>query len=159
MRKLLLIVLAAIASVVTLVVVAPAWASSGDPMVIGSGTLGAFGDPTTRIFAIGSTAGAEGNFFLAYPDGTTVSGSATCLFASGSTAYLTARITGARGPRVAGENWFAGKYIIIGVKDNPLSVPDLLNFSPGFASNPGCGPNSAATPVFPTIKGDFRVSD
>jgi hypothetical protein len=32
-----------------------------------------------------------------------------------------------------------------------------MNFSPGFAGNPGCGPNGAAVPVFPITAGNYHV--
>ncbi|HLK02767.1 MAG TPA: hypothetical protein VKU39_23050 [Streptosporangiaceae bacterium] len=155
MRKLLVILLTALAAVTLLVT--PVWASSSGPTVIGTGTLGAFGDPTVRVFAYELPAGAQGSFFLAYPDKTTVLGNATCLSVTGTTAYLTARITTATGPRAQANGWSVGNYMIIGIQDNS-GTPDLLNFSPGFTANPGCGPNFAATPVFPIVTGSFRVS-
>lgn len=155
MRKLLVILLTALAAVT--LGVTSASASSGGPTVIGTGTLGAFGDPTVRTFAFETSAGAQGSFLLVYPDRTTVLGNATCVFVSGTTAYLTARITTANGPRAQANGWAVGRYIIIGVQDN-IGTPDLLNFSPGFAANPGCGPNFAAIPVFPIVTGSFRVS-
>jgi hypothetical protein len=56
--------------------------------------------------------------------------------------------------------WFPGSYIVIGVQDNGepgTAGPDQLNFSPGFATDPGCGPNAAAAPVFPIVTGNYRV--
>jgi len=155
MRKLFVILLSTVAAVI--LVALPASASSGSPTVIGTGVLGAFGDPGVRLYATESAGGAQGIFSLAYPDTTGVLGSATCLFVSGTTAYLTAKITQASGPRAQANNWAPGHYIIIGVQDS-VQGPDLLNFSSGFAVNPGCGPNFAATPVFPVITGLFRVS-
>lgn len=155
MRKLLVILLTALTAVA--LGVTPALASSSGPLVIGTGTLGAFGDPTVRVFAFEPAAGAQGTFFLSYPDKTTVLGNATCVSVTGTTAYLTARITTASGPRVPANGWSVGRYIVIGVQDNS-GAPDLLNFSPGLAANPGCGPNFAATPVFPIVTGSFRVS-
>jgi hypothetical protein len=137
---------------------APAWASSGLATVSGSGTLGQFGDPTVNVGAAQTPVGAEGQFTIGYPDGTFVMGTATCVFVSGNTAYLTGRIFTSGGPRQRAEGWFVGSYIIIGVNDNDPAGPDLLNFSPGFAVNPGCGPNGAATPVFPIASGGYEVS-
>jgi hypothetical protein len=128
--------------------------------VTGTGTLGQFGDPTVHVNGIQTAAGLKGGFMVTYPDGTFVAGSATCLFVSGNTAYLTGRIASARGPREQPEGWFPGSYLVIGVKDNGepgTAGPDLMNFSPGFAGNPGCGPIGAATPVFPITAGNYNV--
>ena len=105
--------------------------------------------------------GPTGEFLISYPDRSVAFGAATCLFVTGHTAYLTGRIIGATGPRQQANNWAVGNYIVIGVVDTgkPVSVsPDLLNFSPGFATNPGCGPNVEAGPVFPITRGNFLVS-
>lgn len=154
MRKLLFIVtLAGLIGVFA--TAAPAWASPGQDQfagVSGSGTLGQFGDPTATLGAAQTPVGPEGSFAIGYPDGTFMLGSATCVFVSGNTAYLTGRIYDSGGPRVRSEGWFPGSYIVIGVK-----APNLLNWSPGFAVNPGCGPNGAATPVFPIVRGGYRV--
>jgi hypothetical protein len=160
MRKLLFIVSMAwlIGAFVT---AAPAWASSDQAQlteVFGSGTLGVFGDPTVNVGAAQTPVGSEGSFTIGYPDGTFVFGSATCLFVSGNTAYLTGRIFSSGGPRQRPDNFLVGHYIVIGVKDNGTAGPDLLNFSPGFAVNPGCGPNPEAPPVFPVTRGGYRVS-
>ena len=139
---------------------APAWASSGQnelTEVIGSGTLGQFGDPTVNVGAGQTPVGAQGQFTIGYPDGTFVMGTATCLFVSGNTAYLTGRIFTSGGPRQRPGRFFVGNYVIIGVVDSTAG-PDLLNFSSGFAINPGCGPNEAATPVFPIVSGHYQVS-
>ncbi len=32
-----------------------------------------------------------------------------------------------------------------------------MNFSPGFAANPGCGPLGAASPVYSIVSGDYKV--
>jgi len=79
MRKLLLVVTIALAAGV-LALAAPAWAAPDHNQLTGTGTLGQFGDPTTHVNAIQTTAGLKGGFTIAYPDGTFVVGSATCLF-------------------------------------------------------------------------------
>ena len=122
--------------------------------------LGQFGDPTAHVNAIQAAAGLKGGFTIGYPDGTFVAGSATCLFESGNTAFVTGQITSSGGPREQPENWPAGSYLVIGIKDDGrpgTAGPSLLNFSPGFAGDPGCGPNEAATPVFPITAGNYRV--
>ena len=161
MRKMLLVVTIALAASV-LALAAPAWAAPDHNQLTGTGTLGQFGDPTTHVNAIQTTAGLKGGFTIAYPDGTFVVGSATCLFESGNTAFVTGQITSSGGPRVQPENWSAGSYLVIGVVDNGrpgTARPSLLNFSPGFSSDPGCGPNETATPVFPIMAGNLRVFD
>ncbi len=159
MRKLVFVVTTA--SVVgALALAAPAWASPGQNQATGTGTLGQLGDPTAHVNAIQTAAGLKGGFTIGYPDGTFVAGSASCLVVSGNTAYITGQITSAGGPRQQADNWFAGGYLVIGVTDNGepgTAGPDLLNFSPGFAADPGCGPNGAATPVFPITAGNYRV--
>jgi hypothetical protein len=148
---------------------AAAWASpshyavtgSGSPAVSGTGTIGQLGDPTVHVAADQTLSGSIGNFVISYPDGTYAYGPATCLFVAGNTAYLTGGIIAAAGPRQQALGWFAGRYIVIGVLDAGASIsvnPDLVNFSPGFAVNPGCGPNVAAAPVFPITSGGFQVS-
>lgn len=162
MRKLL--VLAALASAaavaVSLVVSTPARALPFGPSVVGIGTLGQFGDPTVRVAAVDAGTGRpEGGFTVTYPDRTRVMATDTCLFVSGTTAYVTGRIILASGPRVDPANMTPGNYMIIGVADNRGAGSDLLNFSPGFTADPGCGPNFAATPVFPIVRGRFLVND
>jgi opacity protein-like surface antigen len=159
MRKLLIIVALALA-VGAAAPAASAWASPGHDQATGTGTLGQFGDPTTHVNAIQTPAGLKGGFTITYPDGTFAAGSATCLSVGGTTAYVTGRITSSSGPRQSANNWFPGSYIVIGVQDNGepgTAGPDQLNFSPGFATDPGCGPNAAATPVFPIVTGNYRV--
>jgi hypothetical protein len=159
MRKLLLVITMVWAASV-LALATPAWAAPRHDQVTGTGTLGQFGDPTAHVNAIRTAAGLKGGFTIAYPDGTFVAGSATCLFESGNTAFITGRITSSGGPREQPENWSAGSYLVIGIKDNGrpgTAGPSLLNFSPGFAADPGCGPNEAATPVFPITAGNYRV--
>jgi hypothetical protein len=159
MRKLLLVVTIALAASI-LALATPAWAAPHHDQVTGTGTLGQFGDPTAHVNAIQTAAGLKGGFTIAYPDGTFVVGSATCLFESGNTAFVTGQITSSTGPREQPENWFAGSYLVIGIVDDSrpgTAAPSLLNFSPGFATDPGCGPNEAATPVFPITAGNYRV--
>jgi hypothetical protein len=161
MRKLLFIV--TIAWVICAFASSPASASVRQfeiTGVIGTGTLGQLGDPTVRVDAIQTAERPAGGFLISYPDGTFAFGSATCLFVSGNTAYLTSQIIGSFGPRRQANGWFPRSYIIIGVQGSsqPGSAgSELLNFSSGFAANPGCGPNAAATPVFPVTRGSFRV--
>jgi hypothetical protein len=161
MRKLLLVMIITWAAGV-LALATPAWAAPHHDQLTGTGTVEQFGDPTTHVNAIQTASGLEGGFTIAYPDGTFVVGSATCLFESGNTAFVTGQITSSVGPRVQPANWSAGSYLVIGVKDNGqpgTAGPDLLNFSPGFAADPGCGPNWAATPVFAIAAGNFRDFD
>jgi hypothetical protein len=158
MRKLLFIVTMAL----TIGTLAPtsAWASPGHDQVAGTGTLGQFGDPTAHVNAVQTAGGVKGGFTIDYPDGTFATGSATCLSVSGNTAYITSQITSSGGPRQQTNNWFPGNSIVIGVQDNGepgTAGPDLMNFSPGFITDPGCGPNGAATPVFPITRGNYRV--
>jgi hypothetical protein len=144
--------------------VGPAVSASASPghhgQVTGTGTLGQFGDPTAHVNAIQTAAGLKGEFTIVYPDGTFAAGPATCLTIAGTTAYVTARITSSGGPRQQALNWLPSSFLVIGVLDNGepgTAGPDRLNFSPGFAADPGCGPNGAATPVFPIIAGNYRV--
>ncbi len=146
------------AAVVVVAPAASAWASSGRSEATGTGTLGQFGDPTAHVHAIQTAAGLKGRFRITYPDGTFAKGEVTCLFVGGNTAYVTGKIAESGGPRQQTNNWFAGDYIVVGVQDNAEPAgPDQLNFSPGFATDPGCGPNGAATPVFPIVDGNFHV--
>lgn len=159
MRKVLLMITLAMA-IAALVPAASAWASPGRDQVTGTGTLGQFGDPTAHVNAVQTAPGLRGGFTIAYPDGTYAAGSAACLSVSGNTAYVTGRISTAGGPRQQANNWSSGSYLVIGIQDNGepgTAGPDLLNFSPGFAADPGCGPNDAATPVFQIVNGNYRV--
>ena len=160
MRKLLFLVMLIVAIVAAASAV-PASASTGPAEVTGIGMLGQFGDPAVDVTAVQTVAGPIGQFGIVYPDGTFAYGLATCLFVAGTTAYLTGRVVSSGGPGRAANNWFPGRYIIIGIKDNGppgTATPDLMNFSPAFAANPGCGPNGQATPVFPIVRGDYQVS-
>jgi hypothetical protein len=135
-------------------------ASSGHDQVTGTGTLGQFGDPTAHVNAIQTAAGLKGGFTITYPDGTFAAGPATCLAVAGTAAYFTAQMTGSGGPRQRANNWLPGSFLVIGVQDNGepgTAGPDRLNFSPGFAADPGCGPHGAATQVFPITAGNYRV--
>ncbi|HZR51176.1 MAG TPA: hypothetical protein VFB06_16875 [Streptosporangiaceae bacterium] len=160
MRKLLLLAALASAAVVavSLVVSTPARAISFGPSATGAGTLGQFGDPTVRVTAVATAAGLQGGFTVTYPDRTKFVATDTCLFVNGTTAYVTGRIILASGPRIKPASLTRGNYVIIGVADNGGAGPDLLNFSSGFTANPGCGPNFAATPVFPIVRGRFLVN-
>lgn len=148
------------AAVVVVAPAASAWASPSHSQATGTGTLGQFGDPTAHVNAIQTADGLKGGFTITYPDGTFATGRATCLFVGGNTAYVTGKIAESGGPRQQANNWFAGDFVVVGVQDNGepgTAGPDQLNFSPGFATDPGCGPNSAATPVFPIVDGNYRV--
>jgi hypothetical protein len=158
MRKLLFIATMALA--IGALAPTSAWASPGHDQAVGTGTLGQFGDPTAHVNAVQTAAGVKGGFTIDYPDGTFATGSAACLSVSGNTAYVTSQITSSGGPRQQANNWSPGNYIVIGVQDNGepgTAGPDLMNFSPGFTTDPGCGPNGAATPVFPITTGNYRV--
>ena len=158
MRRLLLIVTMAV-SLGALAPAALAWAAPGRDQVTGTGTLGQFGDPTAHVNAIQTAAGLKGGFTITYPDGSFVAGSATCLLVTGTTAYVTGQITRSGGPRQQTENWLPGNFLVIGVADNGkpgTARLGLLNFSPGFATDPGCGPNGV-TPAFPITAGNYRV--
>ena len=159
MRKLLFLVTMA-CLIGVFATAAPAWASSSPDQVVGvagSGTLGQFGNPKVTVNAAQTPVNPGGWFTIGYPDGTFVMGIATCVFVSGNTAYLTGRIFISSGPRQRPNGWFIGRYLVIGVKGNGTTSTNLLNFSPGFAVNPGCGPNAAATPEFPIVSGIYRV--
>jgi hypothetical protein len=135
-------------------------ASPRHDRVTGTGALGQLGDPTAHISAIETPAGLKGGFTITYPDGTFVAGSVTCLFVSGSTAYVTSQIGSSGGPRQQANHWFPGSYIIIGVQARAglgTAGPDLLNFSPGSAADPGCGPKATAMPVFPITTGNYKI--
>jgi hypothetical protein len=159
MRKLL----AVVAGTVCAVLVATAGhAASSHDQATGTGTLGQFGDPTAHLNANQADAASKGGFTITYPDGTSATGTATCLAVDGDTAYLTAVITEAGGPRQEPNRWFPGSYLIIGVQDRGepgTAGPDQLNFSPGFPTDPGCGPNAAATPNLGIVAGNYHVTN
>ena len=160
MGRLLFLVLLTVAIGAAVPAATASAASSGSDGVTGIGMLGQFGDPTVQVSAV-QTGPAAGGFTIAYPDQSFATGQATCLFVAGNTAYLTGRITSSGGPRQQPENWLPGNYIVIGVRDSGqlgTAGPDRLNFSPGFAANPGCGPNGAAVPVFRIVWGNYLVS-
>jgi hypothetical protein len=160
MRR-LLFVLMLIVIIATVGPAVSASASTGGAGVTGTGMLGQFGDPLVQVSASQAGSTGAGEFTIAYPDRSFVAGRVTCLFVAGNTAYLTGQITRSGGPRQQPENWLPGRYIVIGIQDNSpprTAGPDNLNFSPGFADNPGCGPNIAAVPVFPIVWGNYVVS-
>ncbi len=136
-------------------------AAAGHGQVTGTGTLGQFGNPTAHVNAIQTPAGLKGSFDIAYPDATSVEGTPSCLVVNGNVAYVIGKITTASGPRVAGNNWQPGNFLVVGVRDDgePGPAGDLMNFSPGFASAPACAPNGDATPVFPIVEGNYKVVD
>jgi hypothetical protein len=161
MRKLFVVAVAAVA----VLVATPAAASYPPPIhdqATGTGVLGQFGNPIIDVNAVEDGTGVRGGFTLVYPDGTVVGGVATCLSVTGDVAYLTGRIARAVGPRQSANNWLPGNYLVIGVQDNGepgTAGPDMVNFSAGFAADPGCGPNIAATPNLSIVDGDYRVVD
>jgi hypothetical protein len=137
-------------------------ATPGDQLA-GLGTLGEFGTPTAYLGAVGTRWGAIGAFTITYPDGTYVIGRSTCLVVDGNIAYLTGRIDLSGGPRRVANAWGKGNYLVIGVEDNgngrAQETPDRLNFSPGTATDPGCGPNAVASPDFVIVRGNYRIVD
>jgi hypothetical protein len=137
-------------------------AAPGHDRVSGTGALGQFGDPTVDLSAVDTSDGFKGGFTIVYPDGTAVGGTVSCLSVQGNLGYLTGTILRAAGPRQAANNWLRGNHVVIGLQDNGApgaGDPDLLNFSPGFAQDPGCGPNPAATPTVEVVTGDYRIVD
>lgn len=150
---------------VTFLVAAPiasSYAAAGHDQVTGTGRLGQFGNPTAHVNGVRTNAGLKGGFTITYPDGTSVTGTVTCLAVTAKTAYATGKITAFSGPRQAVNGWSPGNYLVIGVQDNGspgTAGPDMLNFSPGFPVDPGCGPNGEATPVFAIVDGNYRVVD
>jgi hypothetical protein len=136
--------------------------SPGDQLT-GLGTLGDFGNPTAYLAAVGTKWGAPGAFTITYPDGTYAIGASTCLVVTGKVAYITGKIALSGGPRRAANAWNKGSYLVVGVEDNgngaTQETPDRLNFSTGFAADPGCGPNGMATPDFKIVRGNYRVVD
>ena len=152
-------------ALVAALLVGPGKSMAAPPeLVAGTGTIGMFGNPTLHVNAVNTPAGVRGGFMIMYPDGTFVRGVVTCLFVSGNTAYVTARIVQSTGPRQA--TFPVGDFIAIGVQDNGSPgtgpTPDLVNFSPGFPAPPDptvCGPNPAAFPNIPIVQGNFQVFD
>src|SRR5581483_3295103 len=108
-------------------------AAAGHSQVTGTATLGQFGNPTSHLNAIQTPAGLKGSFDIAYPDGTSVAGTPSCLLVDGPVAYVIGKITAASGPRVAGNAWQPGNFLVVGVRDNGEPGPsgDLVNFSRG----------------------------
>jgi hypothetical protein len=133
-------------------------ASSGSAEVSGVGRIGQFGDPSVQLGAAEVGSVAAGGFTIAYPDHTFATGWATCVYVNGNTAAFTGVIAQTGGPRQATLHWAPGKYIAIGIQSNASPTPDRLNFSPGFDTNPGCGPNPAAKPDIPVVWGKYLVS-
>jgi hypothetical protein len=163
MRKLLSAAAVATAAA-TLFAVMPASGAQAAPAVesvIGVGTLGQFGTPTAYLGAIGNQRGQLGAFTITYPDGTYATGTSNCLVVNGKTAYVTGKIVLSGGPRRDANNWQRGNYLMIGVQDNGdgTVTPDELNFTPGSATDLGCGPNAGSIPVFFIVKGNYRVTD
>jgi hypothetical protein len=161
MRKIALIVAFA-ATLFTVAPAAPSYAAPSHDQATGTGTLGPFGNPTAHVNAVQAKPGLKGGFTITYPDGTSATGTATCLSVNGNIGYLTGKITESGGPRQTANNWFPGNYLVIGVQDNgEPGTADKLNFSPGFATDPGCGPNGVTTPTpaFTIISGNYQIFD
>jgi hypothetical protein len=151
---------AAAATAILLVPASAAYAAPGHDQATGTGTLDQFGNPTAHVNAVATATGVKGSFTITYPDGTTATGTPTCLSVSGNTAYLAGLISDSAGPRQSVNNWFPGLFLVIGVQDNGepgTAGPDRLNFSRGFATDPGCQPNPDALPVFANVAGNYRV--
>ena len=161
MRKLLLTAAATVAVLASMPATGAQAAVKTIESVIGVGTLGQHGDPTAYLAAAGNQRGQLGAFTITYPDGTYATGTSDCLVVDGKTAYLTGKIVLSGGPRRDTNSWQRGKYMVIGVQDNGdgTVVADKLNFSPGTAGHPGCGPNSVAQPDFFIVKGNYWVTD
>jgi hypothetical protein len=141
---------------------APGLADPKSDQVNGTGTAGLFGAPQLHVNAKQHKDGVKGKFTIQYPDGTTVAGRVTCLVVAGNAAHITGVITESGGPRQVPNNWLPGNFLAAGVVDEGqpgTEGPDLLNFSPGFNANPGCGPNPAAIPTVPIVAGNYRVVD
>jgi hypothetical protein len=156
-RRLLWIAAGAVAVISVALPVSYSYAGSSHNQVTGNATLGQFGNPTVHVNANQNNPGLKGSFTITYPDGTAVSGDPTCLTIDGGVAYITGKITSSSGPRSNPLAWLPGNYLVIGVDDTGTAGPGQLNFSPGFATDPGCGPNGAATPVFSVVDGGYRV--
>jgi hypothetical protein len=136
-----------------------ALAAPSHDQIVGTGALGQFGSPTVHVNANQTQSGPKGSFTITYPDGTAVQGKVTCIFVNKKVGYVTGKITESSGPRSTPNNWAPGNFVVVGVQDNGQSGPDDLNFSPGFAADPGCGPNGDAVPLFAIVSGDYRVTD
>lgn len=170
MRKALFV--AAVAAALSMAAPAAAHAANSGPsasptspgdQLTGLGTLGDFGNPTAYLAAVGTRWGAPGAFTITYPDGTYAIGASTCLVVNGKIAYITGKIALSGGPRRVANGWTKGSYLVVGVEDNgsgaSSQTPDRLNFSTGYAADPGCGPNGMATPDFKIVRGNYKVVD
>jgi hypothetical protein len=156
-RVLKVLTLALVVAAMAVAGAGAALASNGD-LAAGSGKLGQFGDPRVNVGAKETTNGYQGQFNIRYPNGTYVQGHVTCLYVQGTQAYIVGQIDRTAGNAI----WAEGQFIVIGIQDNgepESSPPDLLNFSPGFDTEPACGPNGAAAPVIPVVSGNFEVKD
>jgi hypothetical protein len=160
MRKLILTAATA-ATVFAAMPAVGAQAATKVESVVGAGTLGQFGTPTAYLAAASNQRGQLGAFTITYPDGTFATGMSNCLVVDGTTAYLTGKIALSGGPRRDANSWQRGNYLLIGVQDNGDGTvePDRMNFSPGTAADPGCGPNATADPYLLIVKGNYRVTD
>ena len=137
-------------------------AAPSHDQITGTGTAGQFGAPQLHVNAVQTRNGVKGGFTIQYPDGTTVTGRVTLLAVAGPGGCVTGVITQSSGPRQVPNNWLPGNYLAIGVEDagEPGTTgPDLLNFSPGFTSDPGCGPGNQAAPSAPVVSGNYQVFD
>ena len=132
--------------------------------IIGAGTLGeTFGSPTAYLGALQTRTNPWGGFTVAYPDGTYAIGTITCFTVEGNVSFATGKIALSGGPRRDVNRWLRGSSLVIGVQDNgnagPGEEPDKLNFSLGQPTDPGCGWNGGAAPVFYIVKGNYRMMD
>lgn len=163
MRKLLLTAATAAAAATAFAAMPAVGAQAATKVdsVIGAGTLGQFGTPTAYLAAASNQRGQLGAFTITYPDGTYATGMSSCVTVDGTTAYVTGKIVLSGGPRRDTNSWQRGNYLMIGVRDNGdgTTVADELNFSTGYATDPGCGPKDDASPVFFIVKGNYRVTD
>src|SRR5262245_6882152 len=131
MKKLMV----AAAAAIVLVSAEPGYAAPSHDQATGTGTLDQFGNPTAHVNAAATPSGVKGSFTITYPDGSSAMGKPTCLSVTGNTAYVVGRVAESGGPRQTTNNWFPGKFLVIGVQDNGqpgTAGPDRLNFSPGF---------------------------
>jgi hypothetical protein len=156
-RRIALLLTAALVAAMMVAGAGAALADNGD-LAAGSGQIGQFGEPRVNVSAKDTTNGYQGQFNIRYPNGTYLQGHVTCLFVQDNQAYIIGQVDRTEGSTA----WEEGEYIVIGIQDNGppgSSPPDLLNFSPGFPTEPACGPNGAAVPFIPVVSGNFEVQD
>jgi hypothetical protein len=154
-------VIAAVTLAFLVLVPAPlSHAAPSHDQVVGTASIAQFGSPTLHVNANLNRSGVKGTIRISYPDGTDLKGKVTCLSVNGNIGYVIGRITDSVGQPP--HNWLPGNFVVAGVKDNGepgTDGPDLLNFSPGFATEPACAPNPAAHPTLPVVQGNYKVND